>query len=28
VILVNRLGPYAYPVPRHIAPELAAEPAT
>jgi predicted MFS family arabinose efflux permease len=27
VILVNRLGPYAYPVARHLPPELAAEPA-
>jgi MFS family permease len=27
VILVNRLGPYAYPVPRHLAPGLAVEPA-
>jgi MFS family permease len=28
VFLVNRLGAYAYPVHRHITPQLAAEPAT
>ena len=25
VALVNRLGPYAYPVRRHVGPDLAAE---
>jgi hypothetical protein len=28
VALVNRLGPYAYPVRRYVAIDLAAEPAT